>query len=183
MQKRDLENWVEQYTETLYKWAYHKTLSKENAEDLVQDTFVVAAEKFHDFKGNSSAKTWLFSILNNKIVDFYRKKIKTPISLNNEQLLSFFDEDGNWKENSKPLTWENQEENLLDNLEFKLVLEACIEKLPEKWRFCIRLRYLSGKKGSEICQDLEITPSNFWQIMHRAKLQLRNCIENKQESF
>jgi len=33
-------------------------------------------------------------------------------------------------------------------------------------------------ESEEICQELEITPTNYWQIMHRAKLQLRECIEN-----
>ena len=65
--KENLTNWVEKYTENLYSWAFHKVSNTELARDLVQDTFLVAAEKYDTFKGNSSPKTWLFSILNHKI--------------------------------------------------------------------------------------------------------------------
>ena len=62
--------------------------------------------------------------------------------------------------------------------EFKEVLKRCLDSLPEKWNTCVKLKYLTQKSGEEICQELKITPSNFWQIVHRAKLQLRDCIEN-----
>jgi RNA polymerase sigma-70 factor (ECF subfamily) len=47
---------------------------------------------------------------------------------------------------------------------------------PKKWNLCVKLKYLSGKRGEEICQELEISTSNYWQIIHRAKLQLRDCV-------
>jgi RNA polymerase sigma-70 factor (ECF subfamily) len=58
-----LSQWVEAYTSELYSWSYHKVSDTELAKDLVQDTFLAAAEKISDFKGESSPKTWLFSIL------------------------------------------------------------------------------------------------------------------------
>jgi RNA polymerase sigma factor (sigma-70 family) len=64
MSKKVLADWVAQYTEEMYKWALYKTSAIEIAEDLVQDTFLAAAEKLNTFKGDSSPKTWLFSILN-----------------------------------------------------------------------------------------------------------------------
>lgn len=52
-----------------------------------------------------------------------------------------------------------------------------MDNLPEQWNACVKLKYLMQKKGEEICQELDITPTNFWQIMHRAKLNLRDCVE------
>ena len=75
--KITIENWVNQYSDALFSWAYYKTSSKETAEDLVQDTFLAAYHKIDSFKGNSQPKTWLFSILNNKIIDYYRLSAKT----------------------------------------------------------------------------------------------------------
>jgi len=171
-----LNEWVELYTEDLFSWAINKTSDDEIAKDLVQDTFLVAVEKMATFKGESSAKTWLFSILNNKIVDFYRKKVKLP-TVNNDFLMDFFETDGGWKSNKSLLDWNEADSNLLDNNEFLLVLKKCMDALPEKWSASIKLKYLMNKKGEEICQELGIAPTNYWQIIHRAKLQLRDCID------
>jgi RNA polymerase sigma-70 factor (ECF subfamily) len=70
----DIAQWVENYTSDLYAWARYKLSDEELAKDLVQDTFMAAAEKTSSFKGESSPKTYLFSILNHKIIDHYRKK-------------------------------------------------------------------------------------------------------------
>jgi len=52
-----------------------------------------------------------------------------------------------------------------------------MENLPLQWNAAVQLKYLEQKDGQEICQDLQISPSNFWQLIHRAKLQLRKCLE------
>lgn len=174
----DLKAWVEAYTEDLYSWAYHKVSDPELAQDLVQDTFLVAAEKADDFKGDSTPKTWLYSILNHKIIDHYRKKVRQPVKMENQLFSTFFDEGGDWKIEKRPGKWHEEEEgHLLDDIEFQRVLKECLDALPVKWSTCVKLKYLLSKKGEEICQELDITPTNFWQIIHRAKLQLRNCVE------
>lgn len=173
-----LNNLVTQYTEDLYKWAYYKTSSNETAEDLVQETFLAASEKIETFKGDSSAKTWLFSILNHKIIDYYRKKVNQPINLENDSISNFFTDDGSWQGEKKPKEWHEEDVSLLDDNDFQLILKKCLDSLPEKWNTCVKLKYLSEKNGEEICQELGISSTNFWQIVHRAKLQLRDCIEN-----
>lgn len=173
-----LSQWVEEYSSDLLNWAFHKVSDIELAKDLVQDTFLAAYEKIATFKGDSSPKTWLFSILNHKIIDFYRKKINQPISLDNQSFSTFFDEEGSWKLDKRPKDWKEEEVELLDNTEFREILNKCLGELPEMWNDSIRLKYLLGKNGDEICQELEITPTNLWQIIHRAKVQLRECVEN-----
>lgn len=173
----DLTEWVEKYTADLFSWAFYKVSNEELARDLVQETFLAVAEKKNSFKGKSSPKTWLFSILNNKIIDYYRKKINQTIPHENETLSRFFEVEGDWKKDQRPQMWNlQQEEHLLDNDEFRDILNQCLNALPEKWSLCVKLKYLSEKKGEEICQELKISPSNYWQIIHRAKLQLRDCV-------
>lgn len=180
MEKRssDLADWVESYTNNLYSWALHKVSNPELARDLVQDTFLAAAEKIDGFNWNSSPKTWLFSILNHKIVDHYRKKIRQPVKNDNRVYSTYFDEKEGWIRERLPFGWDD-ETHLLDNQEFQAVLKECLDDLPEKWGLSVKLKYLLNKNGEEICQELDITATNFWQIVHRAKLQLRDCIEKR----
>ncbi len=169
---------VNDYTDELLSWASYKVSDIELAKDLVQDTFLAASEKFHSFKGDSSPKTWLFSILKFKIIDHYRAKVIRPFNYEKHTVSKFFSDEGEWLPDRKPGNWDVDESSLLDNVDFNEVLKECIEILPEKWSLSVKLKYLMSKKGEEICQELGITPSNYWQIMHRAKLQLRECIES-----
>ena len=73
-----IKTWVEAYSDKLYSWCLHKTSSKEIAEDLVQDTFMAAFQAINKFEGKSDPKTWLFSILNNKIADHFRRLYRNP---------------------------------------------------------------------------------------------------------
>lgn len=174
----ELSEWVNNYTQELYSWAFHKTSNTELAQDLVQDTFLAAAEKINTFKGESSPKTWLFSILNNKIIDHYRKKINQPVAFEDQLFSTFFDAAGDWQTTRRPREWKDADEkHILDDDEFQKVLNNCLETLPEKWNVAVKLKYLTEKNGEEICQELGITSSNFWQIIHRAKLQLRECVD------
>lgn len=174
------EQWVKDYSDELFSWAFHKTSSREVAEDLVQDTFLSAFKSIENFRGDSKPKTWLFSILNNKIIDYYRKKVNQSDIL--EKKLNYVAEhafeDESWQPSVMEFTWQN-EEHILDNPDFLKILESCLSSLSEKWRIVITAKYLLEKTAEEICQDLAISMSNYWQISHRAKLILRECIEKK----
>ena len=173
----NLADWVDEYAADLFSWASYKVSDTELAKDLVQDTFLAASEKIESFKGESSPKTWLFSILKYKIIDHYRIKVKQPVKFDNQLFSNFFDGSGKWYSQKKPHDWHEEERHLLDDSDFQAVLKKCMDALPEKWNACVKLKYLMKKGGEEICQELDITPTNFWQIMHRAKLSLRDCIE------
>lgn len=169
--------WAELYTDNLYSWALHKTSSKETAEDLVQETFLAAVQSFEKFKGDSNPKTWLFSILNNKINDHYRSNYRKPKIEDNAIFERLFDKDGQWKSEERPQQWIDDSGHLLDNNEFRITLQHCMKKLPGNWFSAIQLKFIEEKNGEHICQELGITDTNFWQILHRAKLQLRKCLD------
>ncbi len=175
----DINQWVNDYTEELLRRASYKINNHEDAKDIVQETFLAAAKSLDKFQGKSSPKTWLFSILNNKIIDYYRKNSKKPKTSDIDTVSFFFDNDGGWNAPQKPNNWEIQdnEQHLLDNYEVIEVLNYCIENLPEKFNTVIKSKYYTKKKTEEICQELGISATNIWQIMHRAKLRLRGCIE------
>ena len=180
-----IRSWVDAWSDKLYTWALYKTNKKEAAEDLVQETFLAAFQSYDKFQEKSNAKTWLFGILNHKIADHFRKIYRQPVvnesdrkpEDGNDFLNTFFDADGSWVKDQRPKTWD-EDAHLLDNPEFIESLQACMNDLPANWYAAINLKYLEEKKGEIICQELQISPTNFWQILHRAKLQLRKCLEN-----
>jgi RNA polymerase sigma-70 factor (ECF subfamily) len=89
-----------------------------------------------------------------------------------------FDQNNNWKPSGLEPAWED-ERHLLDNPEFNRVMDICMEDLPSSWKTAVLWKYRLEKEAKEICQELEITPSNYWQILHRAKLLLKECLELK----
>lgn len=177
--KDEIASWVRTYTSELFAYTITRVKDRETAEDLVQNTFLAAVEQQAKYEQLSQPKTWLFAILKNKIADYFRQQYKKSGDYTlKDAVSSLFDEHGRLKAPCSSIQWSTEEE-LLDNTEFLEALEGCLEGLPSKWSSVVRLKYLDGCDTSKVCKDLDITPSNFWQIMHRAKLQLKSCLENK----
>ena len=180
-----IKSWVNSYSDKLYSWCLYKTNNKEIAEDLVQDTFMAAFQAMNKFEGKSDPQTWLFSILHNKIADHFRKMYRNPTitesKINQSSDASFFEtyfgQDGSWLQEQRPKAWIQEDTRLLDNTIFVKVLQSCMNKLSSDCFTAIQLKYIEEKKGEVICQELQISPTNFWQILHRARLQLRRCLE------
>ncbi len=179
-QKNILSEWVNNFAGEMLSWARHKTSDRNSAEDLVQETFLAAAEKFNTFRNESEPRTWLFGILNNKISDFYKsqfKKQKYFTVFTNDTLEQFFDNGGHWKKESAPKVWNVDEQHLLDSKEFNRIFAECLEELHPQWHACLTMKFLEEKTPRQVCQDLGISDTNYWQILHRAKLRVRNCLE------
>lgn len=165
----DLTAWVHLYADDLYRRAFFVVGHRETAEDIVQDTFLAAAVQADRFKAESAPKTWLFGILNHKIADHFRKQYRQPP----EDLYPQFESDGHWTKSHAPLVdWPEETDD-----QFEAILEYCLERLPPVWRAAFLYKFLDQKKGAAICQELNIQPTNFWQMIHRAKLQLRQCLD------
>jgi RNA polymerase sigma-70 factor (ECF subfamily) len=184
----DPSSWVTNYADYLYNFAFVRVNKKEIAEDLVQDTFVSALNSLKGFKGNSSEKTWMTTILKNKIIDYYRKKGRQHSSIDdskdinaNDKMDYYFDNnknnDGQWNSQPSPTDWKTTFETPYDKKEFHKILEKCLSKVPERWAVAFKLKHFDDCTSEEICNELMITPSNYWVIIHRVKLQLRDCME------
>ena len=77
-----------------------------------------------------------------------------------------------WKE------WRDVPSNLMENKEFWGIFTSCLEGLPENHRRAFALREIDGVKGDEICKILDITSTNLWVILHRARGKLKSCLES-----
>jgi RNA polymerase sigma-70 factor (ECF subfamily) len=89
----------------------------------------------------------------------------------------FFNSYGCWKSNDISTVWD-QEEELLDNPDFNVIMEECMNDLPEM-EISRNIKILKREKNRSHLSGLEITTSNYWQIVHRSKLLLKKCLELK----
>ena len=172
------EDLVNEHGDYLLSFALSKLRNEELSKDMVQDTFVSALSNIDTFEKRSKVRTWLTSILNRKIIDYWRKaetRYTDPAS-------SFFDQDDkhhHWIfDKAKGASLENIEKRI-EQVETLEELNECLDTLPEKWRAVIASKYLDEKESDSICKDLELSSSNLWVIIHRAKLVLRDCLKSK----
>ncbi len=174
------EKWVEHYSDFLYRYAYSRVNDQTMAEDLVQETFLSALKAYDNFDGKSSERTWFVSILKHKIIDYYRKKSRTAKYFQDPGVnegADDYDDNGYWRLEHAPADWGNHPEDVLHQKEFMLILRECISALPEKIAAVFTLREMEEIDSKDICKELDITSSNLWVILHRARNQLRKCLE------
>lgn len=154
------------------------------AEDLVQNTLVAALQSLASFRGESAPATWLIGILKRQIIDHYRRMTReTPLPVSGtgddpegdaDLLDRLFASDGHWV--SKPTVWADPEASLHQEA-FLALLEACLKGLAGQSGRVFALREIMELEPEEICKDLKLTRSNYWVLMHRARLRLRQCVE------
>ena len=168
--------WVDEYSDMLYNYANARVSDHDLALDLVQDTFISALKALENFEGKSTIKTWLFSILKRKIIDHWRKQD----SRKTRPMSSFFTEsNGHFLEPSSPKGLIPDFEAKINNEELGEVIHECIDDLPGKQKGIILDKLVDEKDSEEVCKEYDISASNLWVIVHRAKLQLRECLESK----
>lgn len=181
------EHWVDEYGDFLYSYAVTRVYSQEIAEDIIQETFYSAFKAKDKFQGKSNERTWLVSILKNKIIDYYRKKANNPelpdydfeleTEIEDSSFISKGAFKGHWKDGKGPGDWHLSPINKLESEEFYQVLFRCLSFLPEKWAAAFTLKNMEDAESEIICKNLNISASNLWVIMHRARMQLRDCME------
>jgi RNA polymerase sigma-70 factor (ECF subfamily) len=174
------ERWVDDYSDQLTAFAVQRTGSNELAFDLVQDTFVAAFGKRDSFKDEGKALSWLYAILRNKIIDHFRSaSYQREESLDKYEYQDslFFDDNGQWKSAVAPGKWGDDGLSQVERSEFMEIFWACHEQLSEHQRMAFYFKYFEGWDAERICKELGISSSNYWVLIHRAKLKLRSCLE------
>ena len=170
--------WVRDYTAPLLQRAQYLLDDEDEAQDLVQETFLTACDALSRFEGKSSPLTWLTQILRHKVMDRYRKHYRGEGTISLEQ---YFDGVGNWLDPRVTQPWESasEEELNLDNEDFARTFSQCLEALPPKWKQVIKLYYLAEEETGSICQDLSLSPTYLWKLLQRGRMQLRACLESR----
>jgi len=176
------EGWVDKYGDYLYRCAILRARDPQLAEDLVQETFLAALKSKASFSGRSSEKTWLVGILKHKVIDHFRKNAKESVVDNientpdaNEHMFTL----GFWSPFNRPGRWEGSPPEAAENTAFWGVFLECLKGLPERVARAFYLREVDDLSSPEICKELDVTSTNLWVMLHRARARLRRCIELK----
>ena len=170
-----------QYRTDLLRYAKLQLRNDAWAEDVVSEVLIVALEKPETFEGRSQIKTWLIGILKFKILDKFRqnaREVSLPESddASDSDMLEglIFKTDGHFA--TQPTDWDSPEAGL-NQKEFFVVMEACMEKLPAQLGRLFLMREWLELSSDEICKELKLTSTNFYVQLHRARLKLRECLD------
>lgn len=149
------------------------------AEDAVSETMLAALEKPEAFAGRAQPKTWLIGILKHKLIDQVRKHSREcSMTTDDDDGAAFeealFDQSGHFREG--PVEW-GDPQAVIGQQQFIVVLDACVEKLPNQLGRVFLMREWMELETDEICKELSITPTNLWVMLHRARLRLRECLQ------
>jgi len=177
----ETERWVEKYGDYLYRYALMRLRDPGVAEDAVQETFLAAIRNLHQFDGRVDVKYWLRGILRNKIVDIIRKSVrKREIEDESQQdMVNSFLFKVSGVPTTRPKSWAINVDEAFAQEEFWAAFESCLAGLKEPLRSAFVLKMLEDQETDEICKELDITPNYLWVMLHRARGQLKECLEHK----
>ena len=175
----DPEKWLAEHGDALYRHAYFRLRDAMASEDLVQETLLAAMKGRGRFAGRSTERTWLISILNNKIIDYLRKYSREQsleqADLGDDELEGMlFEADGHWRR--PPSSW-GDPEAVFDQQVFWQAFTRCLEELPLRHAQAFTLCEMDGVGGAEASKVLGVSTTNIWVILHRARLRLKECLE------
>ncbi len=173
-------DWLNAHGDYLYRFALGRLRDPHLAEDVVQDT-LLAAITSKSYAGQSAPRTWLTGILKHKIIDLVRKQSREltvkdveEIAFDEPGMDEFFDNSGHWSD--APQDWDIPD-NTLEQKQFLAILQNCMDKLPKKLANLFLLRDVYEDDNEKICKELEISSTNAWVMLYRARMGLRKCLE------
>lgn len=175
------EQQVADLRDYLLKFARLQLRNEAWAEDAVSEAVLAAIAKPQGFDSRSQLKTWLVGILKHKIIDALRHHSReattldsSPDSQTDPLDLIAFEADGHFSQT--PADWGNPEQDA-SSRQFFVILEACTNKLPAVQGRLFLMREWLELSSEEICKELQLTPTNLYVQLHRARLRLRECLE------
>ncbi|MGE5401398.1 MAG: sigma-70 family RNA polymerase sigma factor [Ignavibacteriales bacterium] len=162
----DFEREALPHMNALYNFALRMTGSSDDADDLVQETFLKAFRFFDKFEKGTNCKAWLFRILKNSYINDYRKHSKEPSKVDYEDIENFYENIRSSEVKSNHLV-EDVFNNLLDD-----DISAAISSLPEDFRTVIILSDIEGFTYEEIADFVDCPIGTVRSRLHRARKML-----------
>ncbi|WZL72577.1 RNA polymerase sigma factor [Clostridiaceae bacterium 35-E11] len=156
----------QEYKQHVYQSAYTILRNEEDAQDIVQETFITVLEKLHTLRNLKKFRAWICRIAVNLAINRYRKKRK-EMFVEDESNMIYLTKD--------PIDVNTIEETVEAN-ERNRVLKEKIEHLKDEYREIIDLYYYEDLSYKEIGQFLDINIGAVKSRLHRAKMQLRKVI-------
>ncbi|QIW16006.1 RNA polymerase subunit sigma [Pasteurellaceae bacterium RH1A] len=173
---------LEEIRGKMLKFALLQVQDQSLAEDMVQEAFLNGLKNQASFKGQAAFSTWIFAILKNKILDYFRQKkrwvLESELADQDEDTNHFFDENGHWKSQQSPFNLAKHDGEIYSK-EFWRLFEACLTHLPARQARVFMMREYLELDSEQICSNLEISTANLHTSLYRARLQLQACLTRK----
>lgn len=170
--------WLDAYGDYIYRYAMSRLRDTNAAEEVVQETFLAGIRKREQYSGKGSQRGWLLTILKRKIVDHVRQRAKFDrdgaVGNDQDPTVELFSCDGHWKRSAA--AWMNAPADAIESSELWMIVEGCLTHLPAGQASVFTLSVMDELDSDEICRELDITPSNLWVRLHRARIGLANCV-------
>ncbi|MFD1039496.1 RNA polymerase sigma factor SigX [Virgibacillus byunsanensis] len=163
----------DKYHQDLYQFIFYMVKDKETTEDLVQEVYIKVMHSYTSFKGDSTLKTWLFSIARHKTIDYFRAQKRKR-----NRITDFFDwqEKGEFIQDKQPLP----DEITIQNEELKKVYHHLDRCSPDQKSVLI-LRYIQSFSIQETADILNFSISKVKTTQHRGLKTLRKYVSEEQQ--
>ena len=152
----------EQYCEGMFRVAMRYVKNVDEAEDMVQESFIKVFGRIHQFKGEVTFGAWLKRIVINKCIDSLKAQKKKMVELDESYL--HISEEEDW--------------TVADGISIEEV-KGAIEKLPEKYRYVVMMFLIEGFDHKEIAQVLQLTETTSRTRLLRGKSYLKELLKEK----
>ena len=160
--------------DSMYNFAYRLTNDEDDANDLLQDTYMKAFRFINSFQQGTNAKAWLFRILKNSFINDYRKKSKEPTKIDYQEVETIYNSIEDAKvESTKDLRIEAVQDLIGDEV------ATALNSLPVDFRTVMILSDIEGFTYEEMAKILDIPIGTVRSRLHRA----RNLLKEKLRSY
>lgn len=179
--KTEFENIAFEHMDSLYSTALRMTRNAEEAEDLVQDTYLRAFRFFDKFQEGTNFKAWIFKILTNTFINRYRKKARTPQQVQFDKVEYGIENDD---EDDPVPQWSGYDEENYQEL-FDDDIKSALGQLSEEFRMVILLADVEGFSYKEIAQIIDRPIGTVMSRLFRGRKMLQKVLETyaKREGY
>jgi RNA polymerase sigma-70 factor (ECF subfamily) len=169
--RAEFAHFVETYSGQVYRLALKMLQNPQDAEDILQETFIKAYKALPNFEGRSSLSTWLYRIATNEALMFLRKKRPVQVSVDEP-----LENDEGEERPRQIIDWCCLPESELMSTEARANLDRSVEQLPESLRAVFLLRDIEGLSTRETAEVLDISESAVKTRLSRARFRLRELL-------
>ncbi len=168
--------WVQEYRDSLYKYALNQLRDADLAEESIQETFLAALQSRKNFQGLASEKTWLISILKRKICDHFRR-------ISRDRQFDFISSYDVFDSKRMPavdsFVWFSDPSMVYEQKEFLKIMMIALSELPSRLALVFILLKVADMRSQEVCEFMDISICNLYVMIHRARKRLEYFLQLK----
>lgn len=173
-EKQNFEREVMPFIESLYSTALRMVSNPQDAEDLVQETYMKAFKYYDKYKQGTNLKAWLFKILKNTFINFYRKRKKTPYQFEISEFENSIEDLASSDTNKAPILYKDEDKEFFSEMDQEVKL--ALDSLPKEYRIVITMSDIDGKSYKEIAQILNLPLGTVMSRLYRGRKSLESAL-------